>query len=625
MRRRYWAAAAGVAVLCYAGWTYRKAGIAENDALVAVRGEREIAFEQQTLNDPPPAGWETLASPADFRDVAVWNGNLYVAGANALFRFDADGTLSQTWRAGMELPPAPLTGLAAGEELWIATEGEGALSFDGSRFRRLLPTPRGARKITSILPLTTGGVLMGTATMGVLRFDGTHLRPAHPSLAALPVTALAGTEENLWVGTRDNGVFQLRAGHAERFAESEGLPDKAVHSITVQGDRAWVGTSTGIAAFHAGKVQRTLAKGMLVKTLANQGDDLLAGTLTDGWLRIPGEGRAPRVARDDVGEGGEVRRVLTVGDDLYILKPGTLDVLRGGRMSRALGGQAALLTHGNVSALAMDTGGRLWVGYFDRGLDIVESNRKKITPVEDERIFCVNRIVQGSGGQGMAVATANGLVFFDGGSRQRQVLTRSDGLIASHVTDIAAYGNGWVVATPAGLTFLDGGARSVYAFHGLVNNHVYTVGTNGDGLAAGTLGGLSMLAGESVKSNYTTANSALKTNWITALARSGGEWFAGTYGGGVQRLDAAGVWHTFDSMPKDVVVNPNAMAATPRGIYAGTLEHGLLLWDPQRQTWRAIRKGLPSSNVTAILYHDNRLYLGTDNGLVTVPESVLGL
>ena len=96
-------------------------------------------------------------------------------------------------------------------------------------------------------------------------------------------------------------------------------------------------------------------------------------------------------------------------------------------------------------------------------------------------------------------------------------------------------------------------------------------------------------------------------------------------GGGVQRCDAAGVWHTFDSMPANVVVNPNAIVGTAHGVYAGTLEHGLLVWDKTRQSWRTIRNGLPSSNVTAILYHDNRLYLGTDNGLVTVPESVLGL
>lgn len=624
---RRFAIAAGAAVLLFGAWMYHRASSAEGEARRAVRSESEVAFEQRTLNDPPPDSWETIASPADFRDVAVWNGHLYVAGANALFRYDADGSLGRTWRAGMELPPAPLTALAAGEELWIATEGEGALSFDGTRFRHVLPALRGARKIRAVLPLASGTVLFGTDAAGVLRYDGTKLRPFHPSLGSVAVTALGGVEEDLWAGTRDSGVVHLHAGQAERLTEAEGLPDNSIHSLVARGDRAWAGTSTGIAAFQSGKLQRVLGTGLLAKSLAVHGDDLLAGTLADGWLRIPMEGRAGRRGLSEAADGGEVRRVLPVGDDLYILRPDRLDVLRGGRLSQAFAGGPALLTDANISALEMDAVGRLWVGYFDRGLDIVDLSAKRITRIEDERIFCVNRILHPNGGQeqGMVVATANGLVFFDAAGKQRQILTRADGLIASHVTSVAPHGQGWVAGTPAGLTFLDGGVRSVYAFQGLVNNHVYAVVAEGDTLLAGTLGGLSVLRGESVKSSYTTANSALKTNWITALVRSGTDWFAGTYGGGVQRLDSAGAWHTFDSMPNNVVVNPNAMIATGQAVYAGTLEHGLLVWEPARGAWRSVRAGLPSSNVTAILYHDNRLYLGTDNGLVVVPESVLGL
>ena len=114
---RRFAVLAAVSALAFAVWIFSRATRAEGDARKAVRNDSEVAFEQKTLSEPPPAGWETLASPADFRDAVVWNGQLYVAGANALFRYDADGALNQTWRAGMELPPAPLMALAAGEEL----------------------------------------------------------------------------------------------------------------------------------------------------------------------------------------------------------------------------------------------------------------------------------------------------------------------------------------------------------------------------------------------------------------------------------------------------------------------------------------------------------------------------
>jgi ligand-binding sensor domain-containing protein len=624
MIRRYLIAAA-LGALAFTGWTYWRASRTAGQAADEVRGSSESPFTLQILSDPPPAGWEPLASPADFRDAAVWNGKLYVAGANALFCYDADGALTNTWRAGLELPSAPLAALAAAEELWIATDGAGALSFDGSRFRLVLPSSAPARRVRSLLPLSTGAVLLGTAGGGVLRFDGSQLRPFHPALAGVAATALAGVEEDLWVGTRDAGVIHLRAGHAERFAEAEGLPDRSVHSLAAAGDRAFAGTSTGIAMFQDGRFQRVLGQGLLATSLTPRGGELLVATLADGWLRIPLEGRPTRLSNEDNRDGGPVRRVFPIGDDLYVLRPDSLEILRDGRSARAVTAGQALLSHGNISALAMDAAARLWVGYFDHGLDIVDTERRRITPIQDERIFCVNRIVRSEDGQQMAVATANGLVFFDAAGAQRQVLTRSEGLIASHVTDVAERPRGWVAATPAGITFIAGTTRSVSVFHGLVNNHVYTLGLDGGTLLAGTLGGVSVLDSERVKAGYTTANSALRTNWITALARVDGDWFAGTYGGGVERLDASGVWRGFDSMPPGVVVNPNAMAVSPRAVYAGTLEHGLLVWDRRQQSWRAVRAGLPSVNVTAMLYYDNRLYVGTDNGLAVVPESNIGL
>src|SRR5262249_29254283 len=157
--------------------------------------------------------------------------------------------------------------------------------------------------------------------------------------------------------------------------------------------------------------------------------------------------------------------------------------------------------------------------------------------------FCVNRIVQDPERDLALVATANGLVVVDAAAHERQVITRKDGLIADHVTDVALLPgrgasdglSGMVVATPAGLTFLDrDGARSLYAFHGLVNNHVYSVGYKRDGdrerLLAGTLGGITLFESGRLRASFTTANSGLRHNWITALAPVDNEWFAGTYG-----------------------------------------------------------------------------------------------
>ncbi|MDR3699732.1 MAG: hypothetical protein P4L56_08875 [Candidatus Sulfopaludibacter sp.] len=283
----------------------------------------------------------------------------------------------------------------------------------------------------------------------------------------------------------------------------------------------------------------------------------------------------------------------------------------------------SVLADRNVAALAL-SGGRLWVGYFDRGLDIVNAGLEHAAHHEDDALFCINRIVDDPEGGRTAVATANGLVLFDSAGRPRQIMGRKDGLLADHVSDVAFREGGMVVATPAGLSFVDrSGVRSLYVFHGLVNNHVYTVATPGRVTLAGTLGGLSVLDDDTVRINYTTANSRLKHNWITALLRVGDDWFAGTYGAGVLRLDPGGQWHAFPDLNDGFVVNPNALMASGDRVYAGSLDRGLFVFDRSSGRWTSTTGGLPSLNVTALAAGGGYLYAGTDNGLVRIAEGAL--
>src|SRR5207302_6805494 len=125
----------------------------------------------------------------------------------------------------------------------------------------------------------------------------------------------------------------------------------------------------------------------------------------------------------------------------------------------------ARLTDRNISALNVDQAGKLWVGYFDRGLDILEPGFDHVTHFEDDHVFCVNRIAGDNDGSLTAVATANGLVLFDASQKPRRVLGKAEGLIANHVTDVILRpGGGITAATPAGLTTIDpSGTSSLYA------------------------------------------------------------------------------------------------------------------------------------------------------------------
>ncbi len=637
--------------------------------------ERELlGVEVGTLGAQPNPGFEGIAAPAVFKSAALFQGHLYISGPAGLYAYSLEGTLNHIYRTGLDLPPAPLGQMAVGTltdsrqpELLIATLGEGVLAYDGSRFRQIRAKQENARAVTALLPLASGRLLIGTAKLGLLVYDGKTLRRFHTTTDNVYVTALAGSEAELWVGTLNDGLLYWHGGQTERIGEDQGLPDRRVEQIALADGRAYVGTPMGVAEVRAGKIARVLAKGRYAHALLPDGDSLLVGQMDAGVLRVSlsGQGdddraRRPIVARTETTQGSgqprlgdrnlrgghagppsaakthaegpvpfvvksSVEQFLAVGNSRYALaSDGLLRLEPDGEWRRILDGGGSQLTDRDISALLVATDGRIWVGYFDRGLDILTAAGDLVQHVENEHVFCVNRVVEDVRHGEVAVATANGLVLFDREGRQKQVLGREAGLIADHVSDVALYGDGMALATPAGITFLDNsGAHSLYAFQGLVNNHVYALGANQDRLLAGTLGGLSLLTAGQVTRNLTTANSGLKHNWITALTPVGNDWLVGTYGAGVLRIAADGSVTSTDATHLGVVVNPTAMVSDGRMVLAGTLGQGLLVGDATGTRWRTVSAGLPSLNVTALAIHSGVVYVGTENGLVKISEDRL--
>jgi ligand-binding sensor domain-containing protein len=616
-----------------------------------VAAESEIPFALVRTAEGSPASraaLEWISTPAVFTDAAEADAAIYIAGPTGIFDYDVEGSLRKHYRAGLELPPAPTTSLAiglslskTGRSLYAATAGEGLLILDGLEraalagqksgsspaFQQLRAQDPAYRDLTVVLPLLTGRVVLGTQRKGVLIYDGNRLAALHASLADLRVTALAGDESSLWIGTLDEGLLHWHAGRLERFGEKDGLPDRQVLSLALDGSRVFAGTPLGVAEFRDGRFERELAPGFFANTLLIRERNLLVGTLDEGVVEIPLEAtrrRGPRPEGNSELDAVEVRRLIEVGDSPYALASDGLYRLdaQGGEPRQVLELATAVLADRNISALNVDSAGRLWAGYFDRGLDIIEPSLARARHIEDEHVFCVNRIVESEPKRLTAVATANGLAMFDSAGELQHVLGRDEGLIANHVTDVWFGATGMIAATPAGLTFLDAsGSRSLYAFHGLINNHVYTLAAAGERLLAGTLGGLSVLDAGVVRANYTTGNSELKHNWITAIVAFDRDWFVGTYGAGILRLDEIGRWHAFADAAGPLEINPNAMAASADRVFAGTLGEGLYVYERTSGRWRAITQGLPSRNVTALELSGGYLYVGTDNGLVRVAES----
>lgn len=595
-----------------------------------VAARNSIEFVAKTYLPPVNNRFAPVSAPTEFVQAAKFQGHVYIAGPEGLLEYAPDGTLVKEFSVGRDLPSSPLVGLtvaipadAREPELILASAKDGLLAYDGKNFRQIYPKEASARAITCVADGGSGHVLIGTKERGVLVFGGKRIQILHPTLGNVYVTALAGTEDDLWVGTLDRGVLHWHGGTTERFDEAQGLPDHQVLSIAVAGEKTYVGTVVGVAVFDGGRFSHVIANGVFATALQANRRDLVIGTEDEGVLTVPLDSRKRSVTGVSISAASEVRQFLALDDALYVLTRTALYRMNADGLGwqQVLKPNPATLSDSNVSALAGDSEGQLWVGYFDSGLDVMRLESGRVRHVEDERVFCVNRILPEAKTGTIDVATANGLVRFAVSGSEQQVLTKTDGLIADHVTDIVPYGSGLALATPAGLTFLDSaGARSLYAFHGLVNNHAYALGVAGDQLLVGTLGGISMIGHETVQASYTVANSGLKHNWITAVVPVEDGWMIGTYGAGILRMDRSGHFHSYDKATAGFDVNPNAMLATRRYVLAGSLGQGLYVYEIQSGRWAQITEGLPSLNVTALAQVGRAIYVGTDNGLVRIEE-----
>ena len=437
------------------GW---RASRALQTAAREVRAEHEIRFTVRPLPDQPEQTFEAISTPAVFFQAAQFHNDLYIAGPAGLSQYSTSGTLLKQYGVGQELPSSALVAIAPAvladsreQELVVATAQDGLLIFNGRTFRQILPQDADARTITSILPLVSGHLLIGTKKRGVLLYDGQKIVVLHPTLSGVYVTSLAGTESDLWVGTLSRGALHWHAGQTESFGEQQGLPDPQVQSIAIAGDKTYVGTVLGVAVFERGRFSRTLAPGVLATALLPSPSQLLVGSEDQGVVAVPLEGRRPNASPAASAELGEVRQLLGMGEAIFALTRSGLYRMsaHGFGWQPVLQPSAAILGDRNISALATDSRGRLWVGYFDRGLDRLESDHGPTTHLENEHVFCVNRIFPNPKDGTVDVATANGLVRFDAAGSQEQVLTRADGLIADHVDRRRAV-SGWLGAGHSG-------------------------------------------------------------------------------------------------------------------------------------------------------------------------------
>ena len=640
---------------------------------IAVERERRavatrIEVEEHSLRAPSTDGLTLYLNASDVRAVASFAGVRYLATSGGLIALDEGGKVKRRFTTLDGLPENDLTALAVfRERLFAGTSSAGLVAFDGQSFSGYRFTKPRATHV-SVLVSTESELLIGTLDGGLFEYNGERFSRRFNSATGadfIRVTALLPFETRLYIGTQDSGLYIWREAHIEHITTDEGLASPHVTGLAVLppsfSEKGAVGVATdfGVAALNDANRIKLFSNRPNVTSLAVSGGHLWAGLFSGGIVDLSASdaGQTDSENRSSRSEavGLPASAPATVCPSkgrLWVLTPEGA-FAREERATRpafesvagALAGER-VLTAGHITALASDGAGRLWVGYFDRGLDLIApETSQRLSHIEDDRVREINHLAFDRSEDRMLAATSRGLVVFGRGLKQMVMTREQGGLINDSVAHVSlgeidsqllastamapasakSPARAMVLATAGGLTEVIGGrARSITAFHGLASNHLYSSASVGSRLFVGSLAGLVELEGLRVVRAYKTSNSRLSHDWVTALAEADGALYVGTNGGGVDALLPTGEWVNFAGELGKFEVNQNAMHYDGGRLYVGTSDRGLLVYNTRDRRWTRISAGLASQSVTAITSDDQFVYVGTLNGLVRIEKRVIG-
>jgi ligand-binding sensor domain-containing protein len=637
------------------------------------RNSVRVEVQEKRLTAPSRDGLTIYLDSSDVRAVSSFAGSNYLATSGGLLVLDDADNVKLRYTTLDGLPDNDLTALAVfRDRLFIGTAAEGLIGFDGAGFTAYAFKKPKANHV-SALASTESELLIGTLDNGLLEYDGERFTRRIQSTEAADfsrVTALLPFESRVYIGTQDKGLFIWREARIEHI-DSHSLPSPHVTGLAVnppslaQTGAIAVATDFGIVALNDANEIRPLSNRPNATSLAVSAGRLWAGFFGGGASEISAE-RVPEAQQARQAQvGSEIDRALAETPGLPRATPTRLFAGKGRLWALTTEGAFTrdeyasgpafdpvavplaaerVLTAGHITSLAFDGSHRLWVGYFDRGIDLISTDAgERLSHVEDDRVREVNFILSDASEDRMLAATSKGLVSFDGRMKQAILTREKNGLIndsVAHVTFVEASVSAsdspgpapvrfdprrvLVAATPGGLTeFAGGRARSLTAFHGLASNHLYTTAAAGSRLFVGSLAGLVELEGLRVVRTYKTSNSSLSHDWVTALADAGGTLYVGTNGGGVDALLPSGEWINFADELGKFEVNQNSMHFDGERLYVGTSDRGLLIYNTRGRRWTRISAGLASQSITAITTDDLYVYAGTSNGLVRIEKRII--
>ena len=404
------------------------------------------------------------------------------------------------WGAESGFPSGAVYAISQGKDgyLWIGTE-QGLVRFDGQHFRLIENSDpaQPVRPVIGLTPLTNGDLWVRPRRPSLLRFrrggfdnpvarfgrPGTTVAAAthtpdgsllvwmlkgEPSAAVLrqerfetvsaplnfsrsPVLALAQLRNGeIWVGTRDAGVFRLRGNESTPVVR--GLPDSKVNCLlpTSRGD-IWIGTDNGLVRWNGREltsagIPASLRRGRILALAGDRDSNLWVGTNSIGLIRLDAGGQ--HSVEDDVPLADAVTA-------LFEDREGSIWIGRANRLERIRKAPFVTLepTKGiPFGPIHVDGMGGVWTAPLGRGLMYIKggTSRRISTAALDKDVV---HSLAGANNE-LWIGRQSGAVThvqLEGGTVRRAVTyDRLHGLPGNTVSAVHRSANGdvWAVAEP---------------------------------------------------------------------------------------------------------------------------------------------------------------------------------
>ena len=544
-----------------------------------------------------------------------------------------------------------------GGYLWLGTNGNGVIRFDGKSFKAYTKEDGLAHNHTWAVFQDRGGVFwFGTRGGGVSRYDGktwTTFNPANTDsgLAHNHVYDIFQSQDgDVWFST-EGGVSRYNGKTLTRYTTANAdLISNQIRSLIQDGEgRLWICTKQGIMNWVDGKGFSIPAGGMAIRQVRSTFQDrdgrLWFGRRNDGLTRFDPSAKSEwtTFTTKDGLATNTVWSILQDWDGVFWL--GTVGGVSRYDPSASPGTGSKTwttfttedgLTGNNVGATLLDREGYLWFGTGDGGLTRYNEQDFRTYTTEDglggNQVWSVFEDREKNlwfGTMTGGVSRYNGQTF--------TTYTTEDGLTSNDVRKIFQdrAGNFWFATNGGGISFYDGRQFKTYTTKdGLADNTVWSIlqdregrfwfGTNGgasrfDPSAEPVPGEAEVLRTGSQTWTTFTKEEGLAGNSVYSMMedRTGNLWFGfWDTDGGLNRYDGQS-WVTFNVENSALTDNwvPSMFEDREGNLWFGTL-NGVNKYDGAKFTPYTTENGLAGSWVFAISQdRDGHLWFGTERGL----------